>query len=64
MRTASRYAPRLFFARIDGWSQASADDHAAILAALERHDPDAARAAMSEHVRHAGDLLARHHEAT
>jgi DNA-binding GntR family transcriptional regulator len=62
LRTASRYAPRLFFARIEGWSQASADDHAAIIAALERRDPDAARVAMSEHVHHAGDLLARHHE--
>jgi DNA-binding GntR family transcriptional regulator len=61
--TATRYAPREFFARIDGWTAASAHDHEAILQALRAHDPEAARSAMSEHVRHAGDLLARHRES-
>lgn len=63
LRTASRYAPRMFFAGIDGWTEASAHDHEAILTALTQHDRDAARTAMSDHVRHAGDLLARHHES-
>lgn len=63
LRTASRYAPREFFARIQGWPDASAHDHSAILDALNQRDPEAARAAMSNHVRHAGDLLAHHHEA-
>ncbi|MFF7196047.1 GntR family transcriptional regulator [Streptomyces sp. NPDC008079] len=63
LRTASRYAPRMFFSGVDGWAEASAHDHEAILTALADHDPDAARTAMADHVRHAGELLARHHES-
>jgi DNA-binding GntR family transcriptional regulator len=35
-------------------------EHRRILDALGRKDPDAARAAMAEHVRHAGGVLLRH----
>jgi DNA-binding GntR family transcriptional regulator len=61
--TATRYSPRLFFAQIAGWTQASADDHEAILAALADRDPERARQAMSQHVAKAGELLADHLEA-
>ena len=60
--TATRYSPRLFFAQIDGWTQASADDHAAILAAFKEGDPEKARASMMSHVTKAGALLADHLE--
>ncbi len=57
---ATRFAPRRFFASIPGWSEASARDHAAILAALAARDSEAARGAMRRHIENAGDLLARH----
>jgi DNA-binding GntR family transcriptional regulator len=62
LRSASRYAPRMFFARIEGWAGASAHDHQAILRALQEHNPESARAAMTDHVHNAGRLLARHHD--
>lgn len=61
--TATRYSPRLFFARIAGWAQASADDHDAILGALQEADPEKARDSMASHVTKAGALLAEHLEA-
>ena len=61
--TATRYSPRMFFAQIAGWTQASADDHDAILDALTDDDPERARTTMSEHVSNAGALLADHLEA-
>lgn len=63
LATATRYSPRLFFAQIAGWTQASADDHEAILAAFAAADPERARAAMSRHVAKAGELLADHLES-
>lgn len=53
-----RYVPRLFYASIEGWPQASADDHSTILRAISAHDADAAREAMALHITHSGDLLA------
>jgi DNA-binding GntR family transcriptional regulator len=60
--TATRYSPRLFFARVAGWAQASVDDHDAVLAALADRDAARARAVMAEHVTKAGALLADHLE--
>lgn len=60
---ATRYSPRLFFAQIAGWTQASAEDHEAILAALADGDSDRARKTMCEHMFKAGTLLAEHLEA-
>jgi DNA-binding GntR family transcriptional regulator len=54
------YAPRRFFPTIGGWSAASARDHQAILKALRSSDDEAARQAMSDHIRRAGTLLAEH----
>ncbi|HEU5028665.1 MAG TPA: GntR family transcriptional regulator [Spirillospora sp.] len=58
-----RYAPRRFYSSIQGWSQASVDDHQLILAALRAEDAEAARGAMRAHIRHAGTLLVVHLEA-
>lgn len=63
LATAARYSPRLFFAQIAGWAQASADDHDMILAALGKRHPEKARSAMTEHVTKAGALLADHLES-
>jgi DNA-binding GntR family transcriptional regulator len=63
LRTVVRYAPRRFYASIDGWTRASADDHRLVLAALRAGDAAAARQAMRAHIRHAGTLLAVHLEA-
>jgi DNA-binding GntR family transcriptional regulator len=57
-----RYAPRRFYAGIQGWTQASVDDHHQILAALRSGDAEAARQAMRAHIRHAGTLLVVHLE--
>jgi DNA-binding GntR family transcriptional regulator len=62
--TATRYSPRMFFAPIGGWTQASADDHDAILAALNDRDAERARSAMVRHVTNAGTLLADHLDTT
>ncbi|MHB8463930.1 MAG: GntR family transcriptional regulator [Acidimicrobiales bacterium] len=55
-----RFAPRRFYATIPGWAEASARDHASILAAVRAGDAEAARAAMHRHIEHAGRLLAAH----
>jgi DNA-binding GntR family transcriptional regulator len=58
--TTAKFAPRLFFARIDGWSDSSAHDHRAVLAALTSREPAHAAEAMRAHIQRAGTLLARH----
>ncbi|MGI9156406.1 MAG: GntR family transcriptional regulator [Marmoricola sp.] len=60
LATAARYSPRLFYAQIAGWTQASAVDHDVILTALGEGHPQKARAAMTDHVSKAGALLADH----
>jgi DNA-binding GntR family transcriptional regulator len=64
LSVGSRYVPRRFYATITGWPDASARDHAAILAAFAARDAEAARESMASHVRHAGELLAEHLERT
>lgn len=54
------YVPLRFFGTIEGWPQASAHDHGAILKALRARDPEAARSAMTDHIRHIGGLLVQH----
>lgn len=58
----AHYVPRSFYASIEGWPQASSDDHAQILSALRAGDADAARVAMATHIQHAGELLAAQFE--
>lgn len=52
------YSPRGFFAVLEGWSEASAADHRAIIDRLRAGDPPGAREAMASHIRNAGLLLA------
>lgn len=54
------YAPRKFFAAVEGWPAASAADHRQIIEQLRAGDPDRAREAMSRHICNAGTLLADH----
>ncbi|UNB52186.1 MULTISPECIES: GntR family transcriptional regulator [unclassified Mycolicibacterium] len=54
------YAPRKFFAKVEGWPDASAADHRAIIEHLQAGDAERSRAAMADHIRHAGTLLAQH----
>jgi DNA-binding GntR family transcriptional regulator len=63
LRTVSRYAPRRFYATIEGWSQTTLDDHRGLLEAMRSGDAERARAAMSEHVKRAGEQLAHHVDA-
>jgi DNA-binding GntR family transcriptional regulator len=60
LSVAVRCVPRRFFAEIEGWPSASSRDHEAILSALRQRDSDAARTAMTTHLRHAGELLVAH----
>lgn len=55
-----QYVPLRFFGTIDGWAEASAHDHSAVFDAIEAGDADAARAAMSAHITHVGELLQAH----
>jgi DNA-binding GntR family transcriptional regulator len=56
---AARYAPRWTWSAIPGWPAESLR-HRAILRALRAGDAETARAAMSEHMRRSGELLAEH----
>ncbi|WP_407939300.1 GntR family transcriptional regulator [Mycolicibacterium septicum] len=60
IKTTLAYAPRKFFAAVEGWPEASAQDHRAIIEHLRTKDPEKARAAMAQHIRKAGALLAEH----
>lgn len=60
IKTTLSYAPRKFFAAVDGWPEASAQDHRSIIEHLRANDPDQSRAAMARHIRNAGALLAEH----
>jgi alkylation response protein AidB-like acyl-CoA dehydrogenase/DNA-binding GntR family transcriptional regulator len=50
MSQITRYAPESVFPTIAGWPDQSTEHHRKLLAALEKHDEDLARAAMSEHL--------------
>jgi DNA-binding GntR family transcriptional regulator len=55
-----QFVPFRFFGTIEGWSRASAHDHAPIFDALEARDSERARKAMQEHISHIGELLVHH----
>lgn len=57
------YVPVRFYSSIDGWPAASVHDHRAVLDAFRRGASKTARTAMSEHIVHAGELLAVHIES-
>jgi DNA-binding GntR family transcriptional regulator len=49
MSGITRFAPESVFPTLEGWPELSIRDHRAVIAALERGDAEAARAAMAEH---------------
>ncbi len=57
VKAASRFVPRRYWATIPGWDEINRQDHLGILDAVERHDSDAARTLMSDHIARARDLL-------
>lgn len=61
--TFSRYVPRKFYGQIPGWPATTANDHSAVIEAIEANDADAAREAMERHISNAGELLAAHFES-
>ena len=50
MSQITRYAPESAFPTIAGWPAKSIAHHRRVLAALEAHDENEARAAMSDHL--------------
>lgn len=58
LNMVARYSPRRFYASIEGWPQASIEDHETIIEALSARDAKGSMAAMSSHIVHAGNLLA------
>ena len=50
MSQITRYAPESVFPTIGGWPGQSVKDHRRVLSALESHDEELARAAMSQHL--------------
>lgn len=59
---AVSYVPARFYASIDGWPAATVHDHREVLDAFRRGAAKAARLAMTQHIEHAGELLATHIE--
>jgi DNA-binding GntR family transcriptional regulator len=57
------YVPARFHSTIDGWPAATVQDHREVLEAFRQGSSRAARAAMTRHIEHAGELLAVHVES-
>ena len=60
MSQITRYAPESVFPTIEGWPDRSVADHQRIVAALQAHDEDGARAAMSDHLAAGATPLIEH----
>jgi DNA-binding GntR family transcriptional regulator len=60
MSQITRYAPESVFPTIAGWPEQSTDHHRLVLAALEAHDENLARTAMSEHLAQGAEPLIAH----
>jgi DNA-binding GntR family transcriptional regulator len=63
LQMAVCYVPVRFYSTIDGWPAATVHDHRAVLDAFRRSASKTARTAMTEHIVHAGELLAIHIES-
>jgi DNA-binding GntR family transcriptional regulator len=57
---AVRYTPQNVTVDVPGWREMAVADHHALLVALRRRDPVAARVAMHKHVTRTGQLLIHH----
>jgi DNA-binding GntR family transcriptional regulator len=60
MSQITRYAPESVFPTVAGWPDQSIEHHRRVLAALERHDEELARTAMSEHLTAGAKPLIEH----
>lgn len=60
MSQITRYAPESVFPTIAGWPEQSTAHHRLVLAALEAHDENLARTAMSEHLAEGAEPLIAH----
>lgn len=63
MSLITRYAPESVFPTIEAWPRESVRHHRDVLAALQNHDADRARAAMSEHLAAGAGPLIEHLKA-
>lgn len=63
IQLVSRYAPRRFYASIEGWPETTIHDHSTLLDALVAGDAELARSEMAAHLSHAGEQLAAHVDA-
>lgn len=54
----AKYVPRAFYPQIDGWPDATAEDHGEIFEAIQERDAARARELMAQHIRNAGERLA------
>jgi DNA-binding GntR family transcriptional regulator len=61
---AVRCVPHRLYASIEGWPKSTAEDHRAVLDAFKRRSGQKSRSAMITHITNAGDLLAKHYEAS
>lgn len=60
LKLLTRYVPHHFYAEIPGWLEATVEDHGQLVDGICGRDPARARAAMQDHITHAGELLATH----
>ncbi len=60
LELVTRYVPRRFYSAIEGWPAATVEDHTKLLEGIRVKDSEGTRAAMYEHIIHAGELLAKH----
>lgn len=58
-----KYVPSAFYAQISGWPETTAEDHSAVCEAVIAHDAEAAREAMAQHIRNAGEKLAEYFDS-
>lgn len=57
LRSTVQHVPLSSYGEVDGWAEASVDDHAPIIEALQNRDPETARDSMAAHIRNVGDQL-------
>jgi DNA-binding GntR family transcriptional regulator len=55
--------PRRFLVLVPGWMDSTRSEHRAVVDRLRERDADGARAAMADHIRHVGELVADHLDA-
>lgn len=63
IQLVSRYAPRRFYASIEGWPETTIQDHSDLLDAVVSGDAEKARSEMVAHMNRAGEQLAQHIDA-